>query len=300
MAHSRSSLLVAVALLVGGGLAHAQQEFRYGKPEAVKGVEWKAAVSAGVILTTGNSRALTLSGSALASRRKGDDKLTLEAAGAFARSEVLIAFDLNGNGMIGADEIARDTQTTTRNWTAKLRYDRFFGGATSVYLSARLGGDEPAGKNLFGGGQVGLSRELVKDDMHEIVSELGYDFTYESYVAVNAPNLAIHSARAFLGYNAKLSADTGFLVNVEALFNLNEESRPTGNLDPFEDTRATAKAALTTKLVSHFSFRFSFTAKFDNEPAPLPAFPLPYEAGFVPLADKLDAITEIALIVSII
>jgi hypothetical protein len=275
------------------------QAFEYGKHEDVKGVEWKATASAGMILTTGNSRALALSGSALLSRRDGDNKLSLEGSGAFARSEVQIAIDRDGSMTVGPDEIERDTQTTAKNWTAKMRYDRFF-GANSLFVSGRLGADQPAGKTLYGGGQVGYSRQVYKDDIHEIVSEIGYDFTYESYVSANADNLAIHSARVFLGYNAKLSADTGFLANIEALFNLNSESGPTGEISPFEDTRFIAKAALTTKLVSKVSFRFSFTAKYDNAPAPLPPFSLPYDPGFNPLADKLDALTEAALIVSFI
>ena len=291
-------VLYLFAALAFAPAARAQMAFEYGKREAVKGVEWKATASAGLILTTGNSRALAVSGSALISRRDGDDKLTLEASGAFARSEVLVGTDTNGNGTV--DEIMRDTQTTAKNWTAKLRYDRFFAGANSVFLSGRLGADEPAGKTLYGGGQIGYSRQLFKDDVHEIISEIGYDFTYESYVSPSAPNLAIHSARVFLGYNAKLSDDTGFLANIELLFNLNSETGPTGEIDPFEDTRFIAKAALTTKLVSQVSFRLSFTAKFDNAPAPIPAIGPGFDPGFNPLADKLDAITEVALIVSFI
>jgi hypothetical protein len=295
---TRSLLLLAVAA-ASGAVARAQS-FEFGKREEVKAVEWKATASAGMILTTGNSRALALSGSALISRRDGDDKLTLEGSGAFARSELRIAIDQNGNGTVGPDEVTRDSQTTTKNWLAKLRYDRFFAGANSAFLSGRLGADEPAGKTLYGGGQIGYSRQLFKNDVHEIISEIGYDLTYESYVSPDAPNLAIHSARVFLGYNAKLSDDTGFLANIEALFNLNSETGPTGEIDPFEDTRLTAKAALTTKLFSRVSFRFSFTAKYDNAPAPLPTFGAPYDPGFIPLADKLDAITEVALIVSFI
>jgi len=40
------------------------------------------------------------------------------------------------------------------------------------------------------------------------------------------------------------------------------------------------------------------TGKYDTEPAPLPPFALPYAAGFSPRAEKLDVITEAALIVS--
>jgi len=300
MLRSLASLALVVGTLAVEGTASAQEpKFEFAKKEEVKGVEWKASASAGLILTTGNSRALAVSGSAHVSRRDGDDKLTFDGAGAFARSEVLLAIDSNGNGTIGPDEITRDTQTTTRNWNFKLRYDRYFAGPNSAFLSGRIGADEPAGKQLYGGGQIGYSRELYKDDVHEIVAEIGYDFTYESYVG-KTDNLAIHSARLYAGYNAKLSPDTSFLADAEALFNLNGESSSTGDISTFEDTRLNLKVALTTKLVQHIDFRFSFTARYDNAPAPLPGFAKPYDPGFIPLADKLDAITEVALIVSFI
>src|SRR5262249_1972744 len=160
------------------------------------------------------------SGSANISRRDGDNKVTFDAAGAFARSELRIAVDTNMNGTIGPNEVVRDTQTTTKNWYTKLRYDRFFAGANSAFVSPRIGPDEPAGKELFGGFQLGYSRQLYTDDVHEVVGEIGYDFTSESYVAAT-PTLAIHSLRAALGYNAKLSKDTAFLAQLESLFNLN-------------------------------------------------------------------------------
>lgn len=292
--------------IVGGALAvpvaaGAQEpKFEYGKPEDlkdVKAVEWKASASAGLILSTGNSRSLAFSGSANISRKDGDNKFTLDAAGAFARSELLIAVDSNGNGTIGPDEIIRETQTTTKNWNTKLRYDRFFGDANSAFLAGRIGADEPAGKNLFGGFQLGYSRRLYKDDVHEVIGEIGYDFSYESYAAAT-PSLAIHSLRAFAGYNAKLTKDTAFLANVEALFNVNSESTSTGDVSAFDDTRLNFKVQLTTKLFERIDFRFSFIAKYDNAPAPLPPFSIPFDAGFIPLADKLDAITEAAIIVS--
>ena len=274
-----------------------EPKFEYGKKEETKGVEWKATAAAGLILSTGNSRSLSFSGSTSISRKDGDNKISFDAAGAFARSELLIAVDTNGNGTIGPDEIIRETQTTTKNWNTKLRYDRYFGAANSAFIAGRIGADEPAGKNLFGGFQLGYSRQLYKDDVHEVIGELGYDFSYESYAAAT-PSLAIHSLRAFAGYNAKLTKDTAFLANVEALFNLNSETASSGNISSFDDTRLNFKVQLTTKLLERIDFRFSFTAKYDNAPAPLPPFSIPFDMGFVPLADKLDAITEAAIIVS--
>ncbi len=292
---------VVVLLALTAGAARAQEpKFEYAKPEEVKAVEWKASAQAGLILTTGNSKSTALSGTLTASRKAGDNKLALEAAGAFARSELLIASDANMNGTIGAGEITRTSQTTTENWTAKLRYDRFFTEHNSAYLSARIGADEPAGKELFGGGQIGYSRQLYKTDAHEVVAEAGYDFTYESYVA-DVDALAIHSARFFAGWNGKLTEVTGALLNAELLLNLNAEDGHGGEeIGSFEDARLIAKAAITTKLWTRMDFRFGLTARFDNAPAPQPPFALPYDAGFVPLADKLDLTAEAALIVSIL
>jgi putative salt-induced outer membrane protein YdiY len=294
----KPSLGLALAALCVASAAHGQEpKFEYGKKEEVKEVEWKASASAGFVLTTGNSRTLTLSGSAAASRKAGDDKLGLEAAGAYARSDVLVFTDKDMSGTIGPGEIDRETQTTAKNWLVKLRYDRFFAEKNSGYLAGKVGADEPAGKTLYGGGQIGYSRQLYKDEQHEVLAEIGYDFSYESYVAPNTKNQAIHSARLFAGYTGKLTEDTGLLANVEALFNLNEETGPTGDISSFEDTRVIAKTALTTKLAKHIDFRFAFTLKFDNAPAALPT-KIPFAMGFVPLADTVDTQTEATLIVN--
>jgi len=124
---------------------------------------------------------------------------------------------------------------------------------------------------------------------HEVVAEIGYDLTVESYVAPGSKDLVIHSARLFAGYTGKLTEDTGVLANVEGLFNLNSETGPAGDISPFEDTRINAKATLTTKLASHIDVRFAVLLKFDNAPAALPA-KIPFAAGFVPLADTVDTV----------
>jgi hypothetical protein len=263
-------------------------------------VEWKVSAQAGLILTTGNSRSTALSGSITASRKAGNNKLGLETAAAYARSRVLIASDADGNGTIGPAEIQRTSLTSAENWSAKLRYDRFFTEHNSAYLSARIGADQPAGKELFGGGQIGYSRQIVKTERHEVVGEGGYDFTYEAYVADSAEDLAIHSARIYAGWTAKVTETTGFLLNAELLLNLNAEDGPRGEIPPLEDARVLAKAALTTKIFTRVDFRFALTARFDNAPAPQPPFAIPYDADFLPLAEKLDLTAEAALIINIL
>ena len=167
-----------------------------------------------------------------------------------------------------------------------------------MFASGRLAADQPAGKELLSGVQVGYSRLLLKSAMHELAAELGYDFTYENYV-VPGDAIRIHSARGFVGYTGTLSDSTSFDASAEVLANLNSEDTPTGEVDPFDDTRFLAKVGLSTKLVAGLSFRFAFGAKYDQAPAPLPPFTLPYAPGFLPLADELDTTTEAVLILDL-
>lgn len=274
-------------------------EFKFeAKPEKeVEAVKWQATAQGGLILTTGNSQTTSLSASAKTSRESGSNKLQLEAALVYARSTILLATDKNGNGFIDSEaEIDRQTQTTNESYAVKGRYDRFLTKRGSVYGAASVARDVPAGKDLVAGGQVGYSRRLYKDDVHELRAEAGYDYSYEE-LSVGS-GTSIHSLRGFLGYAAKLSGDTGFTLEVEALSNVNPLENAAGSADTFEDTRVNGTTSLTTKILGNISFRFAFTLAWDNFPAPRPALKIPYADGFVPLADELDTKTEASLIVS--
>ena len=277
------------------------QTFSYGKADDVKdvkAVDWTAVAEAGFLMTTGNSETVTVSAGGIATRVDPKNKLVATVALAYARSNVQIPDDADGNGMIGPGEIAEDATTTANSWQAKLRYDRFLTGFDSLYATGIVGADRPAGKELVGGGQAGYSRRLFKDDKHELVAEVGYDFTYEDLV-VGDP-LAIHSARLFSGYKGLVRADTSIEASVEALGNLNTLPTLPEESGPLDDTRITGIAGLTTKLTAAVSFSFSFTVKYDRAPAPRAPFPgLAFEPGFVPLSDTTDTITKASLIVSL-
>ncbi|HKE13726.1 MAG TPA: DUF481 domain-containing protein [Kofleriaceae bacterium] len=259
-------------------------------------VEWKLAAQGSLLLSTGNSRATAIGAGLSASRKASRNKFTLEGAAAYARSRLLLATDANGNGTIEPGEISRPSQTTTRSWLARGRYDRYLTAANALYGAASIGADEPAGKQLVGGGQVGYSRQVFRDGVHLLVAEAGYDYTYEDQVL--GDGVSIHSLRVFAGYTAKLSADTGFEVSAEELSNLNHLDGAAGEVGAFEDNRVNGKLALTTKLLLDISFRVAFEARYDHAPAPRPPFALPYADGFTPLAEELDTRTEATLIVS--
>ena len=299
--------LVIFAVVAACGLAQAQSnpKFEYAKAEEAKKqaeldkVEWKAGAAAGMVITTGNSETETITGAATASRRDKDNKVQIEANGAYARSTVFLPNDLNGNNVIDDNtEINEETQTTTQQWLFRGRYDRFLTLRNSVFVSAAIGANQPAGKDLIGNGQLGFSRIIVKDKIHEVVAEGGYDYTYENLTTAEKNDINIHSVRAFMGYKGKASADTEIAGGVELLVNLNEVDLPTQKAEFAEDTRVNGNATLTTKLFKDISFRFGFTVLYDNAPAPRPGLSIPFAMGFVPEANKVDTKTEASLIIN--
>lgn len=278
-----------------------QPKFSYGSKEEAaeltkaEKVELKLGAQGSMILSTGNSRVTTIGAGLSGSRKANMNKFSLDAGVAYARSRIYLASD-DGDGMIEEDEVSRPSQTTTRSWMVRGRYDRYLTAHNALYGAAGVSADEPAGKELVGNGQVGYSRQVYQDSVHLAVAEAGYDLTYEDQVA--GKGVAIHSLRVFAGYTAKISADTGLEVAAEVLSNVNSLDTPAGEVAALEDNRVSGKLALTTKLFGNLSFRVAAEARYDNAPALRPPFALPYAEGFAPLADELDTRTEATLIVN--
>jgi hypothetical protein len=286
-------------------LATAQPKFEFAKPDdeakKLEAVKWTAQLQSGLVLTTGNARTTTFSAAGHVSRTDRRNRVRVDAGATYVRSELFLAIDENGDMVIQENEILRQQQTTAQAWEVKGRYDRFLTEHNSLYGLGFVSADEPAGKELIGGAQAGYSRQLYKTDDHELVAEVGYDFTYENYLTDDVDDaVAIHSGRGFAGYTGKVRADTQALLSLETLVNVNDLDTPTGPVDRFEDVRITGKAELTTKLWEDVSFSFSFIAKWDNAPAPFPPFSLPFAPGFVPVADELDTITKASLIFNLL
>jgi large conductance mechanosensitive channel len=320
--------VLALMLLAAPAFAQGNPTFSYGKPEEIKvgappppPVDWKAMTKAGLSYMTGNSRATNGMLALAVSRRESANKFSLDGTIAYGRSDVLVP-------QIGPDPvdpamtmvitgIERRPVTTTNNWLTKARYDRFFTANNSGYLTGLAAADRIAGKSFVGGGQVGYSRQLVNNSFHILVSELGYDFSHERYVAqpdrVIDP-VTIHSARLFVGETMKMSPTSGATMSVEALFNLNRETNAldagsgppaTKGVAPFHDTRVVGKAGLTTTVLARLSVGFGFTLRYDQNPPPRPIpsgtpAGIPYGTGVQPFSDKLDTLAEATLIYTFI
>ena len=306
-----SLTLLSCALLFPSVVARAQNiAFDFQKPPAPAApekppVEWKVQSKGGFLLTSGNSQMGNATLGLDASRLSGANKLSLNGNVAYGRTRLLapvVADD--AAGMPSTVGYVRETRTTTNQWKTRGRYDRFITGNNSVYGLAQVGADRVAGKKLAGGAQVGYSRQLLKNEQHTLVAELGYDLSFESYV-VTPGTVSIHSARAFVGELFTLTKETGFSGSVEALFNLNKEdaldaSAGDGSkgVGAFKDTRIIGKLGLTTTLRKSLSLGVGFTVKYDQNPAlwpPVKGAP-PINPAFYPFADKVDTLTDATLI----
>ncbi|MES1157570.1 MAG: DUF481 domain-containing protein, partial [Haliangium ochraceum] len=178
--------MLAAASALSGAAARAQApgapKYAFEKPpekEVPKEVEWKVQSKGGFLMTSGNSRTTSGSLSLESSRLQNGNKLSLNGGLAYGKSTLLVPVITNG---AVTDFTDRD-ETTTNEWRARGRYDRFLTPNNAAYALAQIGGDRIAGKRLFGGGQLGYSRQLYKSDAHTAVAEAGYDFSYESYVS---------------------------------------------------------------------------------------------------------------------
>jgi hypothetical protein len=281
-------------------------------PAPAPTVEWKVQSKGGFLMTSGNSQTTNVVLGVNGSRKEGNNKLELEAGMAYGRSKNLVADVDNTTTPPTIVGVHRNTVVSTNNWATKGRYDRFLSENNVTYASTQWAADKIAGKTLFGGGQVGYSRQLRKDKWNLVVAELGYDFSYERYLqqaGKTSDPVTIHSARMLVGETLSLSRETGLTASVEALLNLNRETKAnnasdgTVGVDAFHDTRINAKLGISTNLFKKLGLGLSFTLKYDQNPAPRPVpggapdgttFP----ASYVPwaFADKVDTFTEVTLL----
>ena len=278
----------------------------------VNPVEWKAQSKGGMLITSGNSQSKNFMFGVNGFRKEGNNKVAIEGGLAYGTSNATVAnVDSTNPSNPVITSLDHQQVVSTNNWAAKGRYDRFLTEHNTAYASGQAAADKIAGKTFYGGGQIGYSRLLVKDEWNLVVAELGYDFSYERYLeqpGQTADPVTIHSARVLVGETLSLSKETGVTASLEALFNLNTETKAidvnTGNtgVKAFKDTRVNAKVGLSTNLWRSLSFGFSFALKYDQNPAPRPVPKgAPTGTSFAPgssiaYSDKVDTMTEATLI----
>jgi hypothetical protein len=113
-----------------------------------------------------------------------------------------------------------------------------------------------------------------------------------------------------VGETLSLTRETGLTASVEALLNLNRETKAnnasdgTVGVDALHDTRINGKLGISTNLFKKLGIGLSFTLKYDQNPAPRPVpAGVPAGTAFPPgvswaFADKVDTLTEVTLLYS--
>jgi hypothetical protein len=287
MCQNRTILVLAfMAVIYSPALARAQDpKFQYADQKAkeeiaaAQEIEWKAVAQAGLLLATGNAPLRSLTGGASAFRKANQNKFQVEGSVALVQAFVV-------TGVVDG-EVTREKQVLSRAFAGRGRYDRFLTVHDALYATAGYLKDEPAGKRHVAGGQIGYSRHLLTGANGDLVSEIGYDFSYE--IPLDGDSLDIHSARIFAGYARKLGAETTLEASLEGLFNV---YRASADIAAFEDARIFGKVGITTKLLADISLRLGFEGRFDNAPAQLAFMGLPYRA------EKLDTRADASVIVN--
>lgn len=282
----------------GSSASSSDPTFTFGEQAKVAKARWLASSNIGLLITSGNSNMTTFTGGAFVSWAGKTDRFTFDGSLAYSRQHTLTAQDGNGDGAIQANEIRSESRAGANNWYARPRYDRFLTENDSLYVSPAASSDALAGKQLSLGVQLGYSRKIYSTEPHEVTAEVGYDFTQEKYVEPPDSRLRIHSARLFGGYRLKLADDVFAQTSLEVLSNVAAQDTPNGRTAALVDSRVNWKSLLSAKVWRNISGRFTFTARYDNWPAPRAPFELPYAEGVVVPADKLDTQTEFAVVVN--
>ena len=285
--------LLVLALAALPAAAAAGPSFTFEKRQDVDGVAWSGKLRAGAYQTGGNTESFGYSAEGHLARTTRTQRLLVGGAAAFARSRLLMPAESDGSPGIGPDELHEETRTTRKSWSAHARWDRFLSARGSLYLLAGAASDEPAGKQLVLGAQLGYGMDVVRTKRHGLRLELGYDFSREDPVSPPS-RIDIHSARVFAGYAGEVLEPVTFEASIEALTNLNEEQGAAGVLGPFEDTRVLAKAQVRVKINGTLSTGLQLRAAYDAAPASRPPPPgASWAAGFKPLAERLDTTSEL-------
>ena len=212
-------------------------------------------VSAGGLLTTGNSRLLALTGATRFRTRRADNQLSMAAAANYSRS---------------APTPDDPVQVTVENYQGRTRYDRFLGHGFAVFLSMSGRNDRFQGLDLRLNLDPGVAYYFIDRDKLQLWTELGYDYQYDfrrgetirEAEATEGVQLARtderHSSRAFFGYENNVNEAITVSTGLEYLQGLPDTSYWRLNWD----------LGLNSALSNAFSIATTFSLRYDHHPLP--------------------------------
>ncbi|MBK7580402.1 MAG: DUF481 domain-containing protein [Myxococcales bacterium] len=239
-------------------------------PDAKDTTEGK--VSAGGLMSTGNSRSLAATAATQFRLRRSLNQLSLAAAVNYSRS---------------AADPGADMETTVENYQGKVRYDRFISKQVALFLSTSARRDRFQGLDVRLNLDPGVAYYFIDEKTHQLWTEVGYDLQYdvrrdENVAAASAAGEPVdktdvqHSGRVFAGYSNSLNEHVKFNTGLEYLQGLPETERWRLNWD----------VGLSSAIGGDFSLATTFSLKYDH--APLPG------------VKELDTVTAVSLVYTLL
>lgn len=230
------------------------------KIEVPKNDSTSVTLSAGGLLTSGNSRTVAL---------------TLNGAFDLRRGNNGFGVSILGNYGEAAPKPELDMVPSAENLQGRLRYDRYFGDRMSLFLIGTGRYDKFQGLAFRFNLDPGFKYIAYKSKITSLWAEVGYDFQHDTRTEAGrielndagAPTGKVlektridHSARAFVGFRHAFTQDITFSTGVEYLQSFIKTDL--GNMN----SRVNLNAVLAAKLFKGFSVGIGFNAAYDRQP----------------------------------
>jgi len=282
-------LVGLLASLTFTASAHAQDALGAPPPEAAKAVSGPgpapeapklapnpdgvtAAVSAGGLSSSGNSKLVAFTGSGSFDWRGGKNGVGASLVGNYGRSA----------------PPGGEMKTTTENAQGRVRYDRYVIDDASVFMLVTGRHDRFQGLAFRLNLDPGFKYLFVNRPKTALWLEAGYDFQYDTRTregrdVLDAMGVVVdrlskhetdHSARLFLGFKHAFNDAVQVANGMEYLQSFVEQDRYRFNYD----------LLFTAKVWGDLALGAGFNARFDNKP--------------LPDKEKLDATTTLSLVYS--
>lgn len=234
-------------------------------------------LQAGGILNTGNTRSVSLTGGSRLGIKRSRNVFAAEIAATYGTASLRDATTGNFGDYVNSSE----------NVTGKARYDRFLTDMDALFISAGVLHDPFAGLDIRFQGQAGYLRNFIRleEGKHRLWGEVGYDFTFDDFepdplLDADGNTLdgtqAVHSVRAFVGYDNHVNENVTFLTGLEALIDVQD----------IDNVRLNSVSELRSKISGRLQLGVQFSLRFDNVP--------------VEGTDQLDTTTTLNLLYSLL
>ena len=220
------------------------QAFAVGEIKAINPpkAKWTGSVSAGALLTRGNSYSDNFTLSLDAIRRTDDDRITASAGYFYGKQQ---------------DKTTGNKSTSTDNWFAAGKYDYFFTPKFYGYGNARLERDRIADLDLRFIPGAGVGYQWIESPKQNFSTEAGLSWVYESFTNPDRTDDFL-AARLAYHYDLKINDKVKVFHDLEVFPSLEDVSQFLVN----------AQAGLRATLTKQFFTEFKIVYLYNSDPAP--------------------------------